>query len=120
MDDERMTAIQKYLAENPSVKDTPGGVHIHFHNGPVVENPNPVDQNPGQNVLEKYTPHLVLGAICAVPVGGLVTLVVVMIPAILALTAMVVGFLLALAVCVIAAAMLVKNVKETPSKGKRK
>ena len=120
MDESRMTAIQKYLAENPSLKETPGGVHIHFHNGPVIENPNPVDQNPGQNVLEKYTPHLILGAICCVPVGGLALLTVFFIPTILALTAMIVGFLLALAVCVIAVGFLVKNFKETPTKGKRK
>lgn len=120
MDESRMTAIQKYLAENPSLKDTPGGVHVHFHNGPVIQDPQPVNQNPGMTVLEKYTPYLVLGAMCCVPVGGLIIVVIVLIPTILALTAMIVGFLVAVAVCALAVSAAIRNLKEAPSKGKRK
>jgi hypothetical protein len=120
MDESRMTAIQKYLAENPSLKETPGGVHIHFHNGPVIQDPQPVEQNPGMKVLERYTPYLVIGALCCVPVGGLALVVVLMVPAILALTAMVVGSLLAVAVCAIAVSAAIRNMREVPAKGKRK
>lgn len=120
MDDDRMTAIQKYLAENPSVRDTPGGVHIHFHNGPIIQDPQPVDQNPGMKVLEKYTPYLFIGAMCCVPVGGLAFVVTLFIPAILALTAMIVGSLVAVAVCAIAVSAAIRNMREVPAKGKRK
>lgn len=120
MADDRMTAIQKYLAENPSLKETPGGVHIHFHNGPVIQDPQPVDQNPGMKVLEKFTPYLVIGAMCCVPVGGLALLVFLMIPAILATMALIVGSLVAVAVCALAVSAAIRNLKEAPSKGKRK
>lgn len=60
MDQERLNEIIKYLGENPATPDAPGGqqVHLHFHQAPVST--APVDQNPGQTVLEKYTPYFVM------------------------------------------------------------
>jgi len=120
MADDRMAAIQKYLAENPPVRDTPGGVHIHFHNGPVIQDPQPVDQNPGMKVLERFTPYLIIGAMCCVPVGGLALLVFLMIPAILATMALIAGCLFAVAICAIATSAAIRNMREVPAKGKRK
>lgn len=120
MADDRLAAIQKYLAENPTVKDTPGGIHVHFHNGPVIEDPHPVEQNPGMTVLERYTPYLVLGAMCMVPVGGLALVVILFIPTILALTTLMVGSLLSLAAVFFAVSVLAYTMKQPSSKGKRR
>lgn len=60
MDQDRLNEIVKYLGQNPGATEVPGGqhVHIHYHQAPV--NNAPVDQNPGQSVLEKYAPYYVL------------------------------------------------------------
>lgn len=68
MDQDRLNEIVKYLGENPTATGVPGGqhVHIHYHQAPV--NTEPVNQNPGQSVLEKYTPYYIMA------LGGFVIL----------------------------------------------
>lgn len=68
MDQDRLNEIVKYLGENPTATNVPGGqhVHIHYHQAPV--NTEPVNQNPGQSVLEKYTPYYIMA------LGGFVIL----------------------------------------------
>jgi len=60
MDQDRLNEIVQYLGQNPGATEVPGGqhVHIHYHQAPV--NTAPVDQNPGQSVLEKYAPYYVM------------------------------------------------------------
>lgn len=63
MDQDRLNEITQYLQANPTLPDTvPGDQHIHVHHhyaAPVITNA-PVDQNPGQSVLEKYAPYYVM------------------------------------------------------------
>lgn len=63
MDQDRLNEIVQYLNANPTPpEEVPGGQHIHVHHhyaAPVISNA-PVDQNPGQSVLEKYAPYYVM------------------------------------------------------------
>jgi hypothetical protein len=65
----RTAEIVQYLKQQevlPYLTD-PGTteVHLHFHQAPqapaVPADNRPVDQNPGQGVLERYAPYFVLG-----------------------------------------------------------
>lgn len=69
MDQERLNEIQEYLRANPTTPPGgyPGGVvadgggqhvHIHYHQAPY--NTEPVEQNKGQKVLERYAPYFVM------------------------------------------------------------
>lgn len=62
MDEDRLNEITAYLQANPTPPEAVGGQHIHVHHhyaAPVISNA-PVDQNPGQSVLEKYAPYYVM------------------------------------------------------------
>lgn len=62
MDEDRLNEITRYLQSNPTPPESVGGNHIHVHHhyaAPVISNA-PVDQNPGQSVLEKYAPYYVM------------------------------------------------------------
>lgn len=62
MNEDRLNEITRYLQANPTPPQDIGGQHIHVHHHyapPVISNA-PVDQNPGQSVLEKYAPYYVM------------------------------------------------------------
>lgn len=65
---DRLDEISKYFSANPTPPEPVGGQHIHVHHhyaAPVIST-EPMNQNPGQSVLEKYTPYFM------VFLGGLV------------------------------------------------
>lgn len=95
----RLRGIEKYYRANPPAPTTDQGkeVHYHFHQAPV--DTAPVDQNPGQSVLDRYTPYFIL------LLGGVVILAIVAVIAVVLLP-MIVTVLIALAVCIGAVAVL--------------
>lgn len=98
-----------------------GEVHVHHHYAaPVIDN-RPVEQNPGQEVLERYAPYFIL------LLGGLVILAIVAVvlvllaPVLMTMMVTVMVVAVCLVVLVIAVAGSVKALRETPKpvKGRR-
>lgn len=80
MDQDRLNEITEYYRQNPTppAQFSPGSggeqhIHVHYHQAPYST--EPVEQNKGQSVLEKYTPYFMvfLGGFIIV-VGGTVVL----------------------------------------------
>lgn len=100
--DARLNGIAEYYRANPpAITDQGQHVHVHHHYAPapVHQDTRPVDQNPGQSVLDKYAPYFVL------LLGGVVILAIVGVIAAI-LVPMIVTMLIALAVCIGAIAVL--------------
>jgi hypothetical protein len=104
-------------------------IHIHHHYAAPVINTAPVEQNPGRDVLERYTPYffVLLGGM--IIVGGLAVILVLLTPVLTAILGSVVALVLAaaaatgaVAVLMIGGAAAIKSLRETPqqSKGKRR
>jgi len=95
---QRLGELTEYLRTQPLTNTDQGQhVHIHYHQAPAST--APVDQNPGQSVLDKYTPYFIL------LLAGCVILAIVAVIAVILLP-MVVTMLIAVAVCLGAVAVL--------------
>jgi hypothetical protein len=116
MDSKRMNEIMEYVQADVARRETVGAaggeVHIHYHAAPVVIDPAPVNQNPGQSVLDKYTPYflVLLGGTIILAIVALV--LVLLAPVLMAIMATVVGSLLAVGVVAIAISGSLRNVKQ--------
>jgi hypothetical protein len=113
-DRQRMNEITRYLQKDIAVRDgtgQTGTVHVHYHAAPVVIDPQPVDQNPGQSVLEKYVPYFIV-LLGGVVIFACLAIVLIMIaPVLMGLMAMAVGILVAVAVSAIAVSAAVRGMR---------
>jgi hypothetical protein len=105
----------------------PGEIHIHHHYAAPVISTEPVDQNPGQSVLDRYTPYffVLLGGM--VIVGGLAVILVMLAPVLIAIMGSVVALVIAVTACLGAVAVMmigasaaIKALRETPEEPKGK
>lgn len=115
---ERMQEIVRYLQGGEVSNPNGQHVHVHYHQAPV--DTRPVDQNAGQNVLERYTPYFIVGLFGCIILAIVAAVVVIAAPALMAIAAAGVGMVLAVAVGCIAVSAAVRNMRETPRKEKRK
>lgn len=96
----RLNGIAEYYRSNPPATTDHGQhVHIHHHYAPAPVPSGPVDQNPGQSVLDRYAPYFVL------LLGGCVILAIAAVIAAIIIP-MIVTLLISVAVCIGAVAVL--------------
>jgi hypothetical protein len=136
MEEQRKAVVHRttYLPSAGETGQIPGGdqvIHIHHHYAAPVIDTAPVNQNPGQNVLDRYVPYffVLLGGL--VITGGLAVIAVILAPVLIAVLGSVVALVIAAAAAVGAVAVLmigsaaaIKSLRETleepKGKGKRR
>jgi hypothetical protein len=101
----RLNGIAEYYRANPPAVTSDQGqhIHVHHHYAPAPAPSGPVDQNPGQSMLDRYTPYFVLmlgGTVILAIVGVIVVLIVPMIVTMLFAVAGCLGALAVLALAV--------------------
>lgn len=113
-DRKRMNEITTYLQKDIAVRDgtgQAGAVHVHYHAAPVVIDPRPVDQNPGQSMLEKYVPYFIVLLGGVVIFACLAVVLIMIAPVLMGLMAMAVGILIAVAVSAIAVSAAIRGMR---------
>lgn len=104
-----------YLAQQQGARATDGSVvHLHYHAAPEPVN-RPATASPAPNVLERYTPYLVLGVFALFGVAAVCAVLVIAGPIIVAVLGSVVAIVIAAAGAVLAvgaAALFVGNAAE--------
>jgi hypothetical protein len=119
MDQDRLNEIVRFLGENPT--PPPGApvtagdqhVHIHYHQAPV--NTAPVDQNPGQSVLEKYAPYYVMFLGGLVIIAGATVILMFAFAAVAMILLVLLGVVAGLIVLGIVGAILIRSWGESGS-----
>lgn len=93
----RVDAITEYLQQMPTGS---GEVHMHVHHHypAPAQDLRPVDQNPGQNVLERYTPYFLVLLGGMVIITGCAVIVYMIIGALVPLLAVATVLVLAMGV----------------------
>lgn len=113
----RVDAITEYLQQMPTGS---GEVHMHVHHHypAPAQDLRPVDQNPGQNVLERYTPYFLVLLGGMVIITGCAVIVYMIIGALVPLLAVATVLVLAMGV---AARMVLGQVapQKTKEKGRK-
>lgn len=119
MDSQRMNEIMQYVQADVARRETAGGeVHVHFHAAPVVSDPAPVAQNPGQDVLAKYTPYFIVLLGGSIILAIVAVVLVMLAPVLMAIMATVVGSLAMIAVVAVAISGSLRNLKQAELDGK--
>lgn len=113
----RVDAITEYLQQMPTGS---GEVHMHVHHHypAPAQDLRPVDQNPGQNVLERYTPYFLVLLGGMVIITGCAVIAYMIIGALVPLLAITTVMVLAMGV---AARMVLGQVapQKTKEKGRK-
>lgn len=101
-------------------------IHVHHHYAAPVIDTRPVDQNPGQDVLDRYVPYFIVLLGGLIIMSGLVVVLVMVTPVLVAILGSVVAVVIAAAAALGAVAVLMggmavlsRSARQDPKKDKR-